>query len=132
MYHRLPACIDASPRADAGGLRSVAGGLRSVVATAEELGFAHRLERRCSQRLRPTGRKDAEPPIGDNPAKELQAAPLQVLQVPAGCAVAATTERSPPAPARGEASTQAGSLCYIDRLDACPASATQAASIYPY
>jgi hypothetical protein len=32
--------------------------------------------------LRPTGRKDAEPPIDDNPAKELQAAPLQV---PAGC-----------------------------------------------
>jgi hypothetical protein len=32
--------------------------------------------------LRPTGRKDAEPPIDDNPAKELQAAPLQI---PAGC-----------------------------------------------
>jgi hypothetical protein len=55
------------------------------------------------QRLRPTGRKDAEPPIDDNPAKEPQAAPLQIplfsqtfLTLPAGCAVTATTERSPP------------------------------------
>jgi len=36
------------------------------------------LEGRCLQRLRPIGRKDAEPPFDDNPAKELQAAPLQV------------------------------------------------------
>jgi len=66
---------------------------------------------RCLQRLRPTGRTDAQPPIGDNPAKELQAALLQVLQVPsfwsdflavhAGCAMAATTERSPPSFERG-------------------------------
>jgi len=46
------------------------------------------LEGRCLQRLRPTSRKDAEPPIEDTPRKELQAAPLQV---PAGSALAATT-----------------------------------------
>src|ERR1700757_2840657 len=61
-------------------------------AIAGELCFTLCLEGRCLQRLRPTGRKDAEPPIGGNPAKELQAAPLQV---PAGCAAAATTERNP-------------------------------------
>ena len=36
----------------------------------------HRLEGRCLQRLRPTGRKNAQPPIDEDPAKELQAAPL--------------------------------------------------------
>jgi len=47
-----------------------AGRLRSVVAaSAEELGFAHCLEGRCLQRLRPTGRKDAEPPIDDQPCE---------------------------------------------------------------
>jgi len=56
-----------------------AGGLRSVVAaTAEQLCFTHCLEGRCSQRLRATDRNDAELPIDDNPAKELQAAPLQL------------------------------------------------------
>jgi hypothetical protein len=67
----------------------------------EELRFTHCLEGRCLQRLRPTGRKDAQPPIDDNHAKELQAAPLQIplfqpdfLAVPAGYAVAATTEPS--------------------------------------
>ena len=76
-----------------------------VAATAEELGFTYCLEGRCLRRLRPTGRKNAEPPIDDHPAKELPAAPLQVplfwpdfLAVPAGSAVAAMTERSPPAP----------------------------------
>ena len=59
------------------------GGLRSVVAaTAEELRLTHRLERgvasaaakamadKC-ERLRPTDRKDPEPSVDDNPAKEL-------------------------------------------------------------
>ena len=63
-----------------------------VAATAEELRFTQCLEGRCLQRLRPTGRNDAQPPIDEDPPKELQAAP----QVPTACAVAATTERSPP------------------------------------
>jgi len=69
-------------------------------------------EGRCMQRLRP---KDAEPPVDHNPAKELQAAPLQVpmseldfLAIPAGSAVAATTERSPPATGRQAPHKQSG------------------------
>ena len=72
-----PVCF--SSELVASGSRPGPGGLRSVVAaTAEELRFSHCLEGRGLQRFRPTGRKNAEPPIDDNPAKELQAAPLQV------------------------------------------------------
>jgi hypothetical protein len=52
-----------------------------VAATAEELRFTHCLEGRCLRRLQPTGRKDPEPSVNENPAKELQAAPLQVPTV---------------------------------------------------
>jgi hypothetical protein len=79
---------------------------------AQPLGFTNCLEGRCLQRLRPIGRTDSTP-IDDNPAKELQAAPLQV---PAGCAVAATTERSPPVPARAwqfHLPDEHGALSYV-------------------
>jgi len=83
------ASLSDEPCAGAGGLRSV------VAATAQQFGFAYWRGVACNAFGR-QAEKGAEPPIDDNPTKELQAAPLQF---PADSAVAATTECSPPAQA---------------------------------
>ena len=56
-----------------------------VAATAEELRFAQRLEGRCLQRLRPTGRRGAQPPVDNKPAKELQAGSCKQLPSRPNC-----------------------------------------------